>query len=98
MCGAIQLTFVTERCIQKDDTTLNSIDVFEAKRMSNMLSTINGKKDCLEVIQRYRLPMFVNRAMDQLSKVKDSHVLMEWEIMSDGMRVDFVTVQESGSD
>ncbi len=62
-----------------------------------MLSTINGKKDCLETIQRYRLPMFVNHAMDQLSNVKDNHVLMEWKSMSDVMRVDFVTVQESGS-
>jgi hypothetical protein len=62
-----------------------------------MLSTINGKKDCLEIIQRYQLPMFVNRAMDQLSNVKDNHVLMEWESLSDVMRVDFVTVQESGS-
>jgi hypothetical protein len=53
MCGAIRPTFVTERCIQTDDTTLNSVYVFEAKRTSNMLSTINGKKDCLEVIQRY---------------------------------------------
>ncbi len=35
--------------------------------------------------------------MDQLSNVKDNHVLMEWESMSDVMRVDFVTVQESGS-
>ncbi len=62
-----------------------------------MLSTINGKKDCLEIIQRYRLPMFVNHAMDQLSHAKDNHVLMEWESMSDVMREDFVTVQESGS-
>jgi hypothetical protein len=35
--------------------------------------------------------------MDQLSNVKDNHVLMEWESMSDVIRVDFVTVQESGS-
>jgi hypothetical protein len=97
MFGAIRPTFVTEWCIQQDDTTLNSVYVFEAKRILNMLSTINGKKDCLEIIQRYRLPMFVNHAMDQLSNVKDSHVLMEWESVSDGMRVDFVTVQESGS-
>ncbi len=41
--------------------------------------------------------MFVNHSMDQLSNVKDNHVLMEWESMSDVMRVDFVTVQESGS-
>ncbi len=97
MCGAIRPTFVTQWCIQQDDTTLNSVYVFERYRTWNMLSTINGKKDCLEVIQRYQLPKFVNPAIDQLSNVKDNHVLMEWESMSDVMRVDFVTVQKSGS-
>jgi hypothetical protein len=41
--------------------------------------------------------MFVNHAMNQLSNVKDNHILREWGSLSEVMTVGFVTVLTPGS-
>jgi hypothetical protein len=97
MCGALQPIFDTKWSIQEEDDAEKSVYEFEAERTLNMLSTINGRKECLEIIQKYGLRMFVNHAMNHLSNVKDNHILREWGILSKVMTVGFVTVLTSGS-
>jgi hypothetical protein len=99
MCGALQPIFDTKWRIQEEDDTENSVYEFEAERTLNMLSTINGRNECLEIIQKYGLRMFVNHAMNQLSNVKDNPVLYELHRSLPGvMTVGFETVLTSGSD
>jgi hypothetical protein len=98
MCGALQPIFDTTWSIQEEDENENSVYEFEAERTLNMLSTINGRKECLEIIQKYGLRMFVNHAMNQLSNVKDNDVLYELRRSLPGvMTVGFETVLTSGS-
>jgi hypothetical protein len=98
MCGALQPIFDTKWRIQEEDNTENSVYEFEAERTLNMLSTINGRRECLEINQKYGLRMFVNHAMNHLSNVKDNHVLSEWQRSLPGvMTVGFETVLTSGS-
>ncbi len=97
MCGALQPIFHTKWNIQEEDNTENSVYEFQAERTLNMLSTINGRRECLEIIQKYGLRMFVNHAMNQLSNVKGNHILREWGSLSEVMRVGFVTVLTSGA-
>jgi hypothetical protein len=97
MCGALQPIFDTKWSIEEEDNTENSVYEFEAERTLNMLSTRNGRRECWEIIQKYGLRMFVNHAMNQLSNVKDNHILREWGSLSEVMTVGFVTVLTSGS-
>jgi hypothetical protein len=97
MCGALQPIFDTKWRIQEEDDTENSVYEFEAERTLNMLSTVNGREERLEIIQKYGLRMFVNHAMNHLSNVRDNHVLYEWGSLSQVMRVGFVTVLTAGS-
>jgi hypothetical protein len=93
MCGALQPIFDTKWSIEEEDNTENSVYEFEAERTLNMLST-SGRREC---IQKYGLRMFVNHAMNQLSNVKDNHILREWGSLSEVMTVGFVTVLTPGS-
>ncbi|CAM6076101.1 unnamed protein product [Sphagnum tenellum] len=98
MCGALQPIFDSIWRIQEEDDTENSVYEFEAERTLNMLSIINGRTECLQIIQKYGVRMLVNHAMNQLSNVKDNHILRECDRSLPGvMRVGFETVLTSGS-
>jgi len=91
MCEAVQPTFAGMWLIKPNDMDEHSSYIFFAERTLNQLLKVDQKREDKQVVQSYRVPIYVNHAMTHLYTIKhEYHILKEHGILPNVMRVGIV--------
>ncbi len=91
MCEAVQPTFAGMWLIKPNDMDEHSSYIFFAERTLNQLLKVDQKREDKQVVQSYRVPIYVNHAMTHLYTIKHEYpILKEHGILPNVMRVGIV--------